>query len=79
MRTFEDRLGAVWDVAVDQESYGTLVLMFSQRKTHEVRRLILETSSRLEAERLLTGFSAECLNQKLGAARPWSATESPSR
>ena len=70
MRTFEDRFGAVWDVAVDQESYGTLVLMFSQRKTHEVRRLVLETSSRLEAERLLTGFSPESLNEKLGAASP---------
>ena len=68
MRSIEDRAGVTWDVAVGKESYGSMVLFFFRRGDDEVRRVAIEASSRMEAERLLYAFDLESLRLKLESA-----------
>ncbi len=71
VRTFEDAAGRRWDVAVSEESYGMLRLLFAARDGSELRAHALEVSSRGDAERILLALGETELLALLGAALAW--------
>ena len=71
MRTFEDAAGRHWDVAVSEESYGSLRLLFAVRGGSELRAHVLEVSGRYAAEQLLLRLSDQELRALLQASPAW--------
>lgn len=71
MRDFVDHRGKHWEAAIGKESYGTLVLLFSAAGSGEIRRLVLEAASRLEAEGELARLNTDDLRSRLRDAEPW--------
>jgi hypothetical protein len=71
MRTFTDASGQCWDVAVSEESYGTLRLLFAARKGGTIRGYELAASSRDAAERTLLDLSEAELRGLLADAVEW--------
>jgi hypothetical protein len=70
MRTFTDRTGRTWDVAVDRESWGTFVLIFAERRGPEVRRAVLASQSIHDAHAELAALDDEQLGARLAEAEP---------
>lgn len=71
MRMFEDTEGRLWDAAVAQESYGSLVLVFAERSGAEMRKAQLDASTQIEAEAELHAMSEEALRAQLADAPRW--------
>lgn len=71
MRMFEDLQGRLWDVAVAQESYGSLVLVFAERSGAEIRKSQLGASTQIEAEAELGTMSEDALRARLADAPRW--------
>ena len=71
MRSFHDDEGHVWDVTAGRESWGGLVLLFSQRAGTEVRTAMLGCETMLDAERELAELSDTELRERLSASRRW--------
>lgn len=72
MRVFEGPEGGLWDVAVAQESYGVLVLVFADRNGAEIRKAELASSTQIEAEAELDAMSEETLREQLARAPRWA-------
>lgn len=71
MRSFTDAEGAVWDVAIERESYGAYRLIFARRSGHELKHLLLEASTFEGARVELDELSEPALRERLGRAEPW--------
>jgi hypothetical protein len=71
MRSFHDDDGHVWDVTSGRESWGGLVLLFSQRAGSEVRTAMLGSETMIEAEQELAELSDAELRERLSISRPW--------
>lgn len=71
MRTLTDAAGQHWDVAIGEESYGTLRLIFAERMGGGLRSHELALHSRLEAEQFLLGLTEESLRALLAGAVEW--------
>lgn len=72
-RSIRDEQGEAWDVMVGRESYGMQVWLFSPRSGGEVRKALMESSTRLDAMQELEQVSEEHLRERLGASVPWSS------
>lgn len=72
MRSFTDVEGAVWDVAIERESYGAYRLIFARRSGHELRHLLLDASTFDGARSELDGLSEPALRERLAHAEPWT-------
>ena len=70
MRTFKGNDGRVWDVAVQQASYGAHYLLFAARGSDEIRQALMAASTHIDAERELAGLSDEDLKSRLSGLRP---------
>lgn len=73
MRSFTDAEGALWDAAIERESYGACRLIFARRIGHELRHLLLEASTFEAARRELDDLSEADLRERLARAEPWGA------
>jgi hypothetical protein len=71
MRIFTDESGNRWDVVLGKESFGTLVLLFSQRNGGDVRKSILASETVMDAEAELGTLSDDDLRARLREAEPW--------
>ena len=71
MRTFTDKQGHLWDVAIGKESYGTFLLIFSQRDHREIRKMQLSCSTPLDAADELTSLTLDDLLTNLAASESW--------
>lgn len=71
MRTLVDASGHQWDVAISEESYGTLRLIFAERRGRSLRSHELTEHSRLAAEQFLLNLSDDDLQSLFAAAVEW--------
>lgn len=71
MRSFRDDEGSEWDVTIGRESWGALVLLFSPRAGGAVRKTLLPSETKLDAEQLLTDLPDDELRERLAASQPW--------
>lgn len=71
MRSFTDDDGAVWDAAIERESYGAYRLIFARRRGHELRHLLLDASTFETARTELEELSEPALRERLARAEPW--------
>lgn len=71
MRTFCDKAGRRWEVAVGRASYGTQVLIFSQRGGREVRQTLMDANSPLDAQIELDGLGDDELRERLVRSEEW--------
>lgn len=71
MRSIRDGQGRHWDVAVSQESYGTVAVYFAVRAGSEVRRDVLEAQNAINGEQELAALSDDELRARLDAAEPF--------
>lgn len=71
MRVFSDETGRLWEVAVGRASYGTQVLIFSRRGGHELRQVLMDANSPLDAESELSELADDELRSCLGRSEDW--------
>lgn len=71
MRTFRDETGRLWEVTVGRASYGTQVLIFSRRDSHEVRQTLMESTSPLDAQNEFNELGDEDLRSRLLRSEEW--------
>ena len=65
MRTITSEDGQIWDVAVQEASYGAHYLLFAARGSDEIRQVLMAASTRIGAERELAELSDEVLESRL--------------
>lgn len=65
MRTITSDDGQLWDVAVQQASYGAHYLLFAARGNGEVRHALMAASTQIDAERELALLSDDELKVRL--------------
>lgn len=71
MRVFSDDTGRLWEVAVGRASYGTQVLIFSRREGHEIRQVLMDANSPLDAESELSELGDDELRRCLAESEDW--------
>ncbi len=71
MRTFNDDTGRLWEVAVGRASYGTQVLIFSRREGYEIRQVLMDANSPLDAENELSELGDDDLRRHLERSEEW--------
>jgi hypothetical protein len=71
MRSFTDKQGHLWDVAIGKESYGTFLLIFSQRDGREIRKTQLSCSTQLDATDELANLTIDDLCTSLATSESW--------
>lgn len=71
MRRFRDAEGREWEATIGRESWGMLVLLFSDREGAEVRRAALASETVQDANRELDAMDEEELRRRLRDAEPW--------
>lgn len=72
MRSFRDESERLWDVAVGRESWGTFVLIFSERDGTEVRKAPLGSETALDAQAELDALAEPELRARLATSQPWA-------
>ncbi|HSH43962.1 MAG TPA: hypothetical protein VK973_17700 [Arenicellales bacterium] len=77
MRTITSEDGQLWDVAVQQASYGAHYLLFAARGSDEIRQALMAASTHIDAERELAGFSDEQLLSRLSELQPSDPNQAP--
>lgn len=77
MRTITSEDGQLWDVAVQQASYGAHYLMFAARGSEEIRQALMAASTHIDAERELSELSDEDLVTRLAELAPSRPGEAP--
>jgi len=77
MRTITSDDGQLWDVTVQQASYGAHYLLFAARGSDEIRQALMAASTHIDAERELAGFSDEQLITRLSELEPSDPNEAP--
>lgn len=70
MRRFEDAEGGGWEVIVGRASWGAFQLLFVPDGGGETRQVHLDVVSAAEAERALSGLSAEEIREHFRDSRP---------
>lgn len=70
MRTITGDDGQVWDVAVQQASYGAHYLLFAARGSDEIRQSPMSASTQIGAERELADLSNDELKSTLQGLQP---------
>ncbi len=73
MRTFDDSLGARWQAALLDASYGNILLVFSPLHGGEVRKQMMDAENMLEAAAQLAAMDDAGLREMLADADPWEA------
>lgn len=73
MRHIHDDQGTGWRVSVGRESYGVLLLLFDRVAGDEVRKLLIEASTRAEAQSLLQDYTEADLRAMLASSHPYEA------
>ncbi|MBA1148498.1 hypothetical protein H0Z60_15725 [Ectothiorhodospiraceae bacterium WFHF3C12] len=76
MRTLTDDNGTTWTATVGRESYGMQVILFFPDDGKGVRKALMASDTRLDAQRELADMDAETLRERLDVSQPWEA-ESP--
>lgn len=71
MRDFYDEGGCQWDAAIGEESYGAMVLRFSQRDSREVQKSPFDAATKIAAEQELDALAVDQLRGRLRNAEPW--------
>jgi hypothetical protein len=79
MRTITDSQGKHWDITLGRESYGMQVLLFFPQAGEGVRKAMLASSTRLDAQQELSGLDDAALLERLQASVPWEADSLGSR
>lgn len=77
MRTITGDDGQLWDVAVQQASYGAHYLLFAARGSDEIRQALMSASTHIDAERELAELSDEALLTRLSELEPSNPGEPP--
>jgi hypothetical protein len=77
MRTITSDDGQLWDVAVQQASYGAHYLLFAARGSDEIRQALMAASTHIEAERELARLSDQDLVTRLSELVPSTPGEPP--
>jgi len=77
MRTITSDDGRLWDVAVQQASYGAHYLLFAARGSDEIRQALMAASTQIDAERELAELSDEALISRLSELAPSQPGEPP--
>jgi hypothetical protein len=72
VRTLTDKQGHLWDVAIGKKSYGTFLLIFSQRDGRGIRQTQLSCSTQLDATDKLLKLTIDDLRTILAASESWS-------
>ena len=72
MRSFLDDAGAVWQVTLGKESWGTLVLLFTPAGGGEARTSILTSETMFDASAELDALDDDALRARLRDGRPWT-------
>ncbi|RFA30052.1 hypothetical protein CAI21_07515 [Alkalilimnicola ehrlichii] len=75
MRTLIDVEGKEWDVAVGRESYGMQVLLFFPRGGGEIRKAMMGSSTRLDAQQELDSLNRQALQERLESSQPWESQD----
>lgn len=73
MRAFDDQDGRRWDAIVGRESYGIQVILFLAQDDGEVRKTVMASSTRLEAQLELDALTDAELCARLGDSQPWDS------
>jgi hypothetical protein len=71
MRRFVSEDGALWDVVVGHESWGTFVVLFTPVAGGTVRKVILAGETALAAETELDAKTDDELRGLLVESNPW--------
>lgn len=79
MRTLTDPQGRQWDVTLGRESYGIQVLLFFPQAGEGVRKAMLRSDTRIDAQHELTQLDEAALLERLRASVPWEADSLDSR
>lgn len=77
MRTITSKDGQLWDVAVQQASYGAHYLLFAARGSDETRQALMTASTHIAAERELAELTDEALLDRLAELAPTDPGEPP--
>ncbi|MDZ7839369.1 MAG: hypothetical protein U5R46_00900 [Gammaproteobacteria bacterium] len=77
MRTITSDDGQLWDVAVQQASYGAHFLLFAARGSDETRHALMGASTHIAAERELAELSDEQLITRLSELPPSDPNQPP--
>lgn len=77
MRNITSEDGRLWDVAVQQASYGAHYLLFAARGSDEIRQALMAASTHIEAEQELAAFSDADLLRRLSELPPSKPGEAP--
>lgn len=76
MRTFDDKQGKRWQVALLDASYGNIMLVFSPLKGDGIRQRLLAAENLSEGEAQLTALDDDGLRAMLAEADPWDPATS---
>ncbi len=77
MRSIDDNQGQTWDVAVGRESYGMQVLLFFPRGGGGIRKALMRSDTRLDAQREMDESTDAELLERLDVSTPWEETTAP--
>lgn len=77
MRTITSEDGQLWDVAVQQASYGAHYLLFAARGSEEIRQALMAASTQIDAERELAELSDDDLIIRLAELPSTNPGEPP--
>ena len=72
MRRFTDEEGRRWEVVLGNESWGTLVLLFTPVTAGESRTSVLAAETMLAANAELDSMTDDDLRARLRDSRPWT-------
>ncbi|MCC5812704.1 MAG: hypothetical protein JJU06_20275 [Ectothiorhodospiraceae bacterium] len=77
MHSITDAKGQDWDVMLGRESYGMQVLLFVASGGGEVRKAMLASDTRVDAQAELAGMDREALLERLAVSVPWGSQVMP--
>lgn len=77
MRTITSDDGQLWDVAVQQASYGAHYLLFAARGSDEIRQALMTAATHIDAEQELAELSDEQLIDRLSELQPSDPSQPP--
>jgi len=72
VRSFCDDSGNAWQVTLGKESWGTLVLLFTQSAGGEARTSILTAETMFDTSAELDALDDDALRARLRDSRPWA-------
>jgi|HigsolmetaAR203D_1030402.scaffolds.fasta_scaffold78596_1 hypothetical protein len=73
IRTIADDSGRQWDITVGRESYGMQMLLFFPKDGGGVRKAMMTSITRLDADRELAELDEATLRERLAQSVPWES------